>query len=206
MFDYPLIFSRHTLYTKLGISPVATSEDINDAKGEIIRSLNLRSREIEQRLSVIFKKVPNLQSDKERLKSLQNPIEGQNQEEYQKIVISIGKFEKEAEKVDPDYKKLEAEKEQIAKKINEFTLINLEKSEEQRKYDLITPPCALLKLEQYRLAVIANRRTTLFHVRNELARHFEEELDMECYHPSDFTRRIFISDFEHNHILDEEGY
>ncbi|MBN1894615.1 hypothetical protein JW906_08970 [bacterium] len=204
MFDYPIVLSGNTTYARLGLSPDVTDNDILDAKGEKLRLLNLRRQELEKRLAKVFEKFPRLLSAKSKLAALKKGSEKTDQTAYKETLSEIVELEKQAQQADPDYKKLETEIEQIDQKINEINLIKLENNEEREKYDLKTPPCILLKLDPFSAAVLSDPRTRLFHIRKALARFFEEKRNIHCFHPSDLTRRIFLSDYEYNPLLDEE--
>lgn len=92
----------------------------------------------------------------------------------------------------------------LDRQIKEINALNLENIEARSKYDELTPPCALLKLENSQEEVFTDRgrRTALFLLREEIAKFLEQQGE-ECYHPSDLTRTNFQSDFTYNPLLDE---
>jgi hypothetical protein len=89
--------------------------------------------------------------------------------------------------------------------LNDINSIKLEDEGERRKYDLATPPCALLKLAERQVPILTDRRPMLVALRRAVSAFVEEELNVPCYHPSDETRRTFVADFEPNQTLDQEA-
>ena len=204
MFDYPLPKPSNTLYHKLGLSPEATAAEIRDAKIEIEKSLQTQKKSVDKELNRIFEKLPGL-------KEVQNKIAGlkaeQNRDNTQKILELIEKqsaLEKEAEAINADFQKLKTESAELETRINELHTMQLERVEDRNRYDLKTPPCAILNLKFNKYPVFTDRKTTLFLLRSELSRYFEKKLNIHCYHPTDHTRNHFQRDFLYNKLLDGE--
>ncbi len=204
MFNYPVILSRNTSYAKLGLTPDATANEIMDAKGEFLQSLNAQRQALVTRQAKIFEAVPGLPSARSRLDTMKKNSEKSDPAALKKLNGEIFDLEKEALKADPDFKKIESDILRIDKEVNEINLILLEKGEDRRKYDLSNPPCILLRFEDFRADVLSGYRTKLIYIRKELSRFFEEIKNLHCFHPSDLTRRIFNTDFEYNKRIDEE--
>ncbi len=204
MFRYPLLLTADTEYARLGISPDASAGEIREAKTEIVNGLDGRLRMLQKRLAVVDQQVPELQPAKAKVRKLKEAgADGAG--ELPAAVRQLGNFEREAMAVDSEYRALVKESADIESKINAINNLKLDNPEERLKYDLSTPPCALLRLNESRPALLADRRTTLFNIRRELSAFIEEELDFPCYHPSDHTRRLFVEDWEPNASLDGMG-
>ncbi|MBN2202418.1 hypothetical protein JW777_10720 [bacterium] len=204
MFHFPLILSRDTSYAKLGLKPDATANDIQDAKGEILQSLGARKQMLEKRRAGIYEAVPGLETARSRLETMNKSAEKTDPSALKKLHSEIAALEKEAVRIDPDFRKIESDLGRIDREVNDINLIELEKREERQKYDLSTPPCILLRFEEFRADVLTDFRTLLFYARKEFSRFLEEEKNIHCFHPSDLTRRIFTSDYEYNQRIDEE--
>jgi hypothetical protein len=202
VFDYPLLFQRDTLYTKIGLSPEASPVEIREAKNERLAELNRRRRAIEKRLAEVHKQNPDFEPARRDLKGLQ-------QQDGQEAACSaatarLRQLEAALLRSCPDYPQLERELTEIDSQVNELNNIRLESPDERQKYDAITPPCALIKLARHEAPVLTDPRVQLHAIRREVAAFLEEEKNTYCFHPSDWTRRLFLSDYEHLPLLDEE--
>jgi hypothetical protein len=202
MFDYPLLFRRDTLYARIGLSPEASPAEIREAKGEREEDLNRRRMVIQQRLAGIHKQVPAFEPARKELKELEKQ---QGQDAARRSAASqFHRLEAEVSRRFPEFQQLERESTEIDSKINELHNMRLESPEERLKYDTATPPCALVKLSRHDIPVVTDQRVRLHAVRREVAAFLEQEKNTHCFHPSDWTRRLFMSDYEQVPLLDEE--
>lgn len=201
MFDYPLPFDRKNAYTRIGVTPEATAAEIREAKSGIIRRLNQRKHFIERRLSEIYGKIPELKTTREKLVQATGESGERNQ---QALLRKCRRLEAEAQGLETDFTNMERESRQIDARISELNNTRLETTEERHSYDITTPPCALLKLMLYQPPVLFQRRVMLYKLRRVLSTFLEDEKGVACFHPSDLTRRFFLSDFEAHPLLDEE--
>lgn len=205
MFKYPLLLTADTEYARLGISPDATAGGIREAKTEIVNGLDARRRELQKRLAAVDQKLPDLPRMKNTVRELKESEAG-GSPKLNTALRDLAEFESKAMLVDGDYRKILKEIGEIELKINAINNLKLDKPDERLKYDLSTPPCALLRLNEDRPAFLVDRKTALFNVRRELSAFIEEEFDMTCYHPSDYTRRVFFEDWEPNDTLDRSEH
>jgi chromosome segregation ATPase len=200
MFRYPLVLERDTQYGRLSITPDATSADIRNAKTELATAYAAQIRQSQARLAKVDAAVPELQKHRSAVKDLRDKKASPAQ--LKPAQQDLADAEKRAAAVDPGYRDVEAEIERLERKVNEINSIKLEDEEERRRYDLDTPPCALLKLSEQSVPVFESRRIMLAAVRREVSAFIEERLGVPCYHPTDETRRLFLADFEANETLD----
>jgi hypothetical protein len=202
MFSYPLFLANDTQYSKLSIFPDATASEIRDAKTRIANEHGERSKKLRARLALIHESVPELKSDLERVEALRRENDKASAASSKEALRKLAASEQRAIGVDPEYRAVVDEIDQLERKISEINSIRLEDGKERSKYDLVTPPCALLKLPQRENPVLGQRRIMLVAIRRAVAAYIEEELNLPCFHPTDETRRIFLTDFEPNETLD----
>jgi len=202
VFAYPLSKPYSTLYHKLGITPEATAADIRDAKAEKINSLTDARRDLEKKLRKVYEKIPELETVSSKVESLQKQREESGSDELKEALHKLAELETEALKIEAGYREYRKQVEEIDRKINEINNMRLESPEERRKYDEATPPCALLKLSRPRFPLFSDRKVAQYFIRVEVAHFLEKEKKLKCYHPSDFTKKDFTSDFTHNEYLD----
>lgn len=122
--------------------------------------------------------------------------------EIEKLNATLEKLEGRALQIEPQYLKMIEEMERINKEIVEINNIKLEKPEEKERYDLSTPPCALLHMIDMSIPMFQNTRATHFVLRKEMDAFLEEEKQISSYHPTDLTRTYFTSDFYRLELLD----
>jgi hypothetical protein len=210
MFNYPIILKSETFYSKIGVTPDASASDIRDGIQEIKSNYTSHKVEIQDKISKVMSTVPELHISREVLKSLKKEMmDAKNNdlkeldEKYRKALDDVLQNEKKAVDHDPYFKKYEVELNEINKKISDLSLISLEKEADRIKYDMATPPCALIKISEYKPLLFNDSRTFLHNIRTSIS-CFLEELSMECFHPTDLTRRNFYSDYNRNSLLDQE--
>ncbi|KPK95345.1 MAG: hypothetical protein AMJ94_00170 [Deltaproteobacteria bacterium SM23_61] len=203
MFDYPLSKPRRTLYHKLGISPEATQADILEAKMEQVNSLMDQKKELEKKLRAVYDRIPELEAAAKSVTEQQRQ-QAENPAKLKQALLKLTALENEAVKCEPKYREFRKQIEDITKKINEINNMRIESPDERKKYDLETPPCALLKLFVPSFPLFAERHVVQHFVRLEVAAFLEKEKKLAAYHPSDFTRKNFESDFSPNDYLDGE--
>lgn len=203
LFSYPLPEPENTDYHKLGITPEATPDEIREAKSRIIERLNRQKKEVDKKLNYVYQKIDGLQQVYKDIEMLRGQGEDKNTENLIHKEELLQKLEEDAIMSEPEYKNLRERSQEIERKINEINLMILEKPEERIKYDQKHPPYALLKLESCDQEIFTKggKSLALFLLRCEVA-DFLAEHGVECYHPSDLTRKDFLSDFSYNPILD----
>jgi hypothetical protein len=201
MFDYPLVLNPDTQYGQLSITPDATPAEIRNAKTELANSYSAQMRQHKTRLAAVESALPELPQLKGKVKALRDDAKA-NPAALKQAQRDLAEAERRALDIDPGYRPALDELEKLEKKMNEVNSIKLDDEEARRKYDLGTPPCALLKLSEEGQALFDDRRTMLAVVRRELSMFIEDELGVPCFHPTDETRRSFCTDFEPNDTLD----
>jgi hypothetical protein len=149
--------------------------------------------------------VPDLQAAKDKIKEIPAEESKERGSRYIEALSHLKRLENQAVKVDPEYFSILQEMKKLDKEVNEINSIKLENPVARLKYDMSAPPCALLKITPVEIPVLNDRRTLLWNVRRQLSTFFENELGLQCYHPSDQTRRLFLEDFEPNELLDKEN-
>lgn len=205
MFKYPVTLNQNTLYARLGINPDATPADVSDARAWLVSRLNARMRLLQKRLAHVQRSVPGLQAAQDKIKEVSGEESKERESSHLEALSHLRGLENQAVKADPEYFSLLHEMKQLETKVNEINSIKLENPEARRKYDMSSPPCALLRIAPVETPVLNDRRTMLWNVRRQLSSFFGDTLGLYCYHPSDQTRRLFLEDFEPNELLDKEN-
>jgi len=206
MFNYPVILPQNTTYSLLGITPEAYTDDITDAKNELAREFNATKKMLEKRISLVQNNVPGLQVKRELLRNFMKDdmLRKSRESEYRKLLDEIKLLEKEAQKTDPEFNELERKLIEVNQKITNLNVIKLESDEDRKKHDENLPACTILKMEKFQPEILTDARTRLFFIRKSLSDFFEMDKSVSCYHPSDFTRSNFYSDYEPNNIIDTD--
>ncbi len=93
----------------------------------------------------------------------------------------------------------------LREQIEELNLLALEMSDKRAAYDRAHPPLGLLKLEDCTLDGFVTGAACLQLVRSDVARYLSAQGE-PVFHPSDFTRDEFVSDFTANPLLDEQWH
>jgi uncharacterized coiled-coil DUF342 family protein len=207
LFTYPLPDPQNTIYHKLGIPPEATNVEISDALSKMIGQLNKEKDEINKQLTAIYRVVDGIPQAYSDLENIRGKGKDVDQSELEKKEIHLAKLEKEAQRINPDYKNLFERSDELARKINEVNQWGLNNPENRQEYDKKTPPYALLKFEDCDQEVFAEsesgKKLALYLLRLEFS-EFVADLGEGSYHPSDLTRNNFSSDFTHHPLLDGE--
>ena len=202
MFDYPLMKSTKTFYDKMEILPTATERQVRDAISGTKEKLLKKQKRLEIKKSAVFQTLPRLAEILKTIETVKNDAE--RREELKGLFEEKERLETKAEANEPAYKGLMQDIVAIERQINELNSMQLDNTEERRRYDKANPPCGLLKLSTFTSAVFSKQDTTLFLIRKEIDHFLREERGMDCYHPSDFTRVEFSGDFNYNSYLDKE--
>lgn len=198
MFDYPLPLPRHTLYHLLGVDPEAPSEEISEARNEIIRDLTQQKNNLERRLEEMEATVPGL--EEARQSANQSGLSEQKLTEAKKALAWL---EQQIRKNHPDYHDLKDGCREIAAEINRINQLPILSSDGRLAYDRQTPPLELLKLEPCTRDALAHNHIVLPLLREELSRFLTEQGE-EVFQPSDLTRKDFVADFNFHPLLDGE--
>ncbi len=209
MFDYPLPIPRNTEYDLLGIRPDARSEDIQEAKTEILGAISDKRRAAAQRLKELYAKVEGLEEAYRDVERLTRGGQEAESTDLQEARTKLARLEQKALKQDPDY---------LDKRRMDLELLDdLEKQEmhinglailgpqTRAEYDRKNPPLDLLKLEECVGDEFTDNSIMLPLLRQELS-EFLASRGEEVLHPSDLTRRDFTGDFAYNPLLDGEEH
>lgn len=188
MFNYPFLKAGDHVYSKLGIKPDCRKDEINKAKSLYKSHISKLINEIQKYIELKADGgSPNVSGNKNDQK-----IQAPNIEDLKSALIRAG-----INSNDP-LNEIERLKEEILK-INAF---DPGKTEKRDEYDLLFPPAILLRTEYNIPQVYIDKRNLLAVLREDLVRFFENTKKLNCYHPSDLTRKDFSSDFRPNDILD----
>jgi hypothetical protein len=201
MFDYPIPKRENTLYSKLQISPDATEQQINDAVSRIKSSLNEKKGKLSKTLDQVYKAYPKIRELEKNLNDIRCQKEA-DLSKLQSVLKKIRALEESVLKEFPWYKNHLETIEKVDKEINEINTMKLDKPTERANYNIATPPCALLKLEKIEVPLFKDTKVAQFLLRKEMAVFLKEKFGISTYHPSDFTRDNFQSDFRRIKSLD----
>lgn len=199
IFTYPVPVPAGTTYDDLGISPDAADTEIGSAKMEKARELQSEKRGIEADLKVVYDAVPGLRDAEDRVKEL-NDQKGSGMDD-KALRTRIFELERKAREQLPDFVAKRGQVRELERKLLELNALALDQRDKRLAYDREHPPLALLKLAEAQSLGLPEDRTGLFLLRQEVAR-FLEERGEKVFHPSDWTREDFTSDFETNPVLD----
>lgn len=201
MFDYPIEVPSSTEYTRLGIDPEATSQEVSEAKAEFVARITTRQREVTQTLEDVYARVEGLRDAVRAFKELDSS--GKGGTDRTRVVRRLREFERRAQEVQPRYNALRKETEELAREREEVNSLGVVQSPAEREaYDRLHPPLHLLKLEDARRDAFARDRRLMLPIVRRHVSQFLEDHGEPVHHPSDLTRSDFTADFSHNPLLD----
>jgi hypothetical protein len=201
MFDFPLPKRENTLYSKLKITPDSTPQQINDAINRIKSALSEKKNKLNRELDRVYKAFPQIREIEKELSDIKDQ-ESIDHSKLNAVSKKLQIIERKALIEFPFYKSHLETVAKVDREINEINTMILDKPEEREKYDLATPPCALLKLEKMEIPLFEDTRDAQFLLRKEIASYLMEQKGISTYHPSDFTKDDFESDFRKLKSLD----
>ena len=200
MLHYPMLIPARTDYSRLGVDPEATAQEVNEAKAEYINKLEGRLREVGKRLASVFEAVPGLKdaySDYESLEARDADTSNRTD-----LVRELRRLEERATAIEPEFQRLRKREAELNKELEEVNVMDLLNPTKRESYDGHHPPLRLLELENAtRDRFATDRKLFPGLLRRSLARHFEKRGE-PVFHPSDQTRRDFTADFSHTPLLD----
>jgi hypothetical protein len=197
LFSYPLSLPACTLYEELGLDLAASDDEILSAKAEATIRLQAEKSALDQELEKVYAAVEGL---KEAYAELPR-IEGESNLQVRAFRKRLADLERDAQGSDPDFKKKRERAAELELRIHVLNRSALDKPEQRRAYGRAHPPLALLELADGTADSFAEGKTALFLLRRELSRFLAAQGE-PVFHPSDFTREDFSSDFHHNPLLD----
>lgn len=200
MFSFPLPLPQNTLYSKLGVDPEASEDELRTAKADFVRGLDRRKATVDSQVEQVFEQVEGLRQAYAEQRDLANKGRGV-EEALAAATRRVHLLEKQALALCPDFARLRQEAEALEAEINEVNSLGLEMPENRLNYDRQNPPLALLKLHEWPRAPFGDNKVALALLRRELA-EFLAALGVDVFHPSDLTRQDFYGDFTHSDLLD----
>lgn len=198
MFDYPLPLPRHTLYDLLGVDPESSAEEISEARKAIVNDLTKEKNGLEERLEQIAATIAGLKEARLAVNKA-----GASPSELEQAHAALTKLEQKARQSNPEYRELQDRLKEMEEELNRINQLVVLRSSDRAEYDRRTPPLELLKLENCLRDSLAKNHIALPLLREELSRFFKAQGE-EVFHPSDFTREDFTSDFDYHPLLDGE--
>jgi len=205
MFEYPIPIPRDTAYDRFGIGPEALPEEVREAKMALIASIGKQKSQSEKELNSIYDGVPGLRESLQKVKNLQSDTESDNSHEIQSERKKLAGLERKAQEKNINFRQLQRRISEYDQELEDINRKSLEKPERRREYDESHPPLALLKLGTCVENEFAENRTAFYLLRCEVS-EFLRKNGEEVFHPSDFTRTDFSSDFTLNSLLDGDKH
>ena len=202
MFTYPFSVPKNTTYDELGLTPEATAEDVREAKWRLQIEVTTKKSSVEKALDEVFAQVSGLRdacNEEQRVKNSHDP------EELKKLTEIQGRISARLPKalaVNPDFRRLQEQQEELKRRMGEINLISLDNPEKRGEHDAFHPPLGLLRYTDSAQDGFLDNKTALFLIRSELGGFFSDKGE-EVFHPSDITRTDFPMDFTENEELDE---
>lgn len=189
MFNYPFLRIGDNIYSKLGIKPDSRKDEINKAMGLYSKLTNQLIIQLEEYIEIKKDEASGTSiGDIAGMKNLK-----QRKEKKKTDLIRAG----------IDISDPEKEVERLKEEILEINSFEPGKTEKRDEYDLLFPPAILLRTRYHVPQIYNDKRTLLSVLREDLVSYFENVKKLNCYHPSDLSRKEFSSDFRHNNILDK---
>jgi hypothetical protein len=196
----PLPVPIPRLYRELHVQPDASSDEVAWARVAASTRLHREQAELEQALTHLAAKVPELQPAAERLQRLRD-TEQADARELREAEEALVQLEIRAFRVDPGFRKKRWRIAEVKQAILDLAGASLDEPDKRRAYDRAHPPLALLKLEECAEAGWEDPRTCLSLLRTALTSFLTAQGE-PVYHPSDLTCDDFSGDFDHNELLD----
>lgn len=182
MFNYPFVSSSKSIYTKLGIGPDSGKDEINKAKDLYIRKINRQIAELKEYNEL----------KEELLKATENK---------EQLLIKAESLKSQLNKENISTKDRNREIERLEEEITTINAFDPGKKDKRDEYDLYHPPAILLRVNYDVPTVYVDKRSQLAILRKDLSSFFISK-NLKVYHPSDFTKTDFSSDYRYNKLLD----
>ncbi len=196
MFDYPIRIPRQSAYAEIGLGPEATPSEIRAAKARLAHEIELALTDLSLRISGIENEVPGLTELRRNLAALESGDATAAEDR-----ATLRKLERRAAEIDPHYRDLIQQSRDLRARHERLNALPIDSTEAREKYDGLTPPFRILKLEEGGNVGFMDDARGLRMLREELA-EFLGARGVEVYHPTDLTREDFSADFAYRPLLD----
>jgi hypothetical protein len=201
MLAFPLFISDTSDYATLGIGPEATSEEINEAKLELIDRIKAIRRQIDRKIDGVYRDVDGLKAASEELKELRGRGDVANPEALRAAELRLAGLEEKARLLAPEFQEWTERSAELERQIHDVNRMGIHKREERLAYDRRNPPFELLQLARPRRDCFSDPRVVLAMLRRELVELLDSRGE-DVFHPSDLIRDDFTGDYCFNPILD----
>ena len=202
LFDYPLSLPGDTVYRELDIELDAADAEVKWAKALRSEELKAEQGELEKKMEEVYSTVGGLRAAYGKVDAL-DPDRGEgDSEELRHALRRLRELEREAERIDPAFRRDRERVAEIDGQIRRLNSLGLDNPDQRNEYDRARPPLALLRrTDGTAMDLFDDVRTCLFLLRKELSAFLAKRTG-EAFHASDLTREDFSYEFTRNDLLD----